>query len=145
MFTILLVDDNSDLRQVFQLVLENAGYHVLTASDGKEGVQTAIAHLPDVILTDWDMPELDGRELCREVRQHAVLGSTPIGLISARDPPVQDPTLWTRIVRKPVGIEALTLTVAQLLAGRLPRTSVRPFQSDPARSRWAPVPSRCWP
>jgi CheY-like chemotaxis protein len=144
-FTLLLVDDNPDLRHVSQLVLEEQGYRVLTASNGKDGLATAIAHLPDAVLTDWHMPELDGRKLCRHLRQHAVLASMPVAVISAGNPPVEKQAPWTLFLRKPVDVETLTLAAARLVAGRLPRTSARPFLGDPARSRWRPVPSRCWP
>ncbi|WP_027802385.1 response regulator [Paraburkholderia dilworthii] len=145
MFNILLVDDNPDLRDVFQLVLEEQGYRVLTASNGKEGLNTAIAHLPDAILTDWHMPEADGWELCRQVRGHPVLASVPIAVISARHPPARKQALWTLFLQKPVNVETLKLSAARLLAGRLPRTSARPFQSSPAPTRWQPVLSKCWP
>ncbi|MFM0058389.1 response regulator [Paraburkholderia phytofirmans] len=145
MFTILLVDDNAELRHVFRLVLEDQGYRVLTAPNGKEGLDAAIAHLPDAVLTDWHMPELDGEELCRRVRRHAVLAPVPIAVISALDPPAEKQTLWTLYLRKPVNVEMLIYTAARLLAGKLPRTSARPFQSNPAPSRWKPVLSKCWP
>jgi CheY-like chemotaxis protein len=105
----------------------------------------AIAHLPDAVLTDWNMPELDGKELRRHLRRHAVLASMPIAVISARNPPVEKQAPWTLFLRKPVDVQTLTLTAARLLTGRLPRTSARPFQGDSARSRRRPVPSRCWP
>ncbi|WCM18336.1 response regulator [Paraburkholderia bryophila] len=145
MFTILLVDDNSDLRHVFQFVLEEQGYRVLTASDGKEALEKAVAHLPDAIVTDWHMPELDGGELCRRVRAHAVLARMPIALISARDPPVGEPPLWALFLRKPVDVQTLIQAAEYLLAGRLPKRDMRPFQIDLAPSRWCPVPSACWP
>ncbi|MEM5460646.1 response regulator [Paraburkholderia phytofirmans] len=145
MFTILLVDDEPELRQVSQLVLEEQGYRVLTAVNGKDGLEKAVAHLPDAILTDWHMPELDGGQLCRQVRGHPVLASVPIAVISAQDPPAEKQALWTLFRHKPVNVETLILTAARLLAGRLPKTSAGPFQSNPAPSRWQPVLSKCWP
>lgn len=145
MFTILLVDDDPELRQVFQLVLEEQGYRVLTATNGKDGLDKALAHLPDAILTDWHMPEMDGGELCGRVRGHPVLASVPIAVISARVPPAEAQPLWSVFRRKPVDVEILMRTVARLLAGRLPKTFARPFQSNPAPSRWQPIPSKCWP
>ena len=145
MFTILLVEDNFDLRDAFQFVLEQKGYNVLTASDGKEALGTAVARLPDAIMTDWDMPELDGGELCRRVRAHAVLATIPVAVISARDPPDEAPALWALFLRKPVDMQTLIQAAGFLLTDRVPKTTARPFQSDPARSRWWPVPSACWP
>jgi CheY-like chemotaxis protein len=145
MFTILLVDDEPELRQVFQLVLEEHGYRVLSAANGKEGLDKALAHLPDAILTDWHMPELDGGQLCGLVRGHSVLASMPIAVISAQDRPAEKQPLWNIFQHKPVNVETLILTAARLLAGRLPKTSAQPFQSNPAPSRWQPVLSKCWP
>jgi len=59
--TILIIEDNLEIREGTAEVLELAGdYTVLTASDGKKGVEAAILHKPDLILCDIMMPELDG-------------------------------------------------------------------------------------
>lgn len=60
MATILLIEDNADVRENTAEILELANYKVLTAPDGKIGVQLAEAHQPDLIICDLAMPVLDG-------------------------------------------------------------------------------------
>ncbi|MFM0512884.1 response regulator [Paraburkholderia sp. RL17-373-BIF-A] len=145
MATILLVEDEPDLLFVFRIVLEERGYRVHAARNGKEGLDIASRYLPDLIVTDWNMPEMDGEELCERLRLSPALASVPIAVVSARYPPLGQKSLWNAFLLKPVDVETLQLTVARLLVGRLSRTSVRQALSDPAPSRWQPISWRCWP
>ncbi|WCM18736.1 response regulator [Paraburkholderia bryophila] len=145
MFTILVVEDEPDLRLAFQIILELRGYRVLVAANGKDGLDTATRHLPDLILTDWNMPEMDGEEFCERLSFSPALCSIPLAVISARYPPFGTQRLWDVFLLKPVDGETLELTVARLLTGRLARPTIRPFSNDPAPSRWQPVLSKCWP
>jgi len=63
MATILLIDDDPAIRMVFQVVLERAGYHVLTAEHGKHGLRLLEHQAVDLIIVDIFMPEMDGLEL----------------------------------------------------------------------------------
>ena len=63
MATILLIDDDPAIRMVFQVVLERAGYHVLTAEHGKHGLRLLEHQAVDLIIVDIFMPEMDGFEL----------------------------------------------------------------------------------
>ena len=65
---ILIVDDNSDIVQVIRRILSNHGYDTLVARDGKEALKKARENRPDLILLDWMLPELDGLEVCRQVK-----------------------------------------------------------------------------
>ncbi|WP_168787677.1 response regulator [Paraburkholderia aromaticivorans] len=145
MATILLVEDEPDLLFVFQIVLEERGHRVRTARNGKEGLDIASRYLPDLIVTDWNMPEMDGEELCERVRLSPALASVPVAVLSARYPPAEKNFLWNAFLLKPVDVETLQLTVARLLVGRLSGTSVKPALCDPAPSRWQPISWRCWP
>jgi CheY-like chemotaxis protein len=66
--TILVVDDDVDLRMMVVLVLETAGYAVVAASDGLEALDRLRARLPDLMLLDMRMPRMDGWELGKRVR-----------------------------------------------------------------------------
>jgi diguanylate cyclase (GGDEF)-like protein len=66
---ILLVDDDSAMLRLLSHLLEAEGYRVRAADNGTEALQLAMQESPDVIITDWLMPEMDGLELCRRVRQ----------------------------------------------------------------------------
>lgn len=65
---VLVVDDESSIVTLLKYNLEEAGFHVITASDGQEGLNLAIEEQPDVILLDWMLPRLDGMEVCKELR-----------------------------------------------------------------------------
>lgn len=84
MYKILIIDDEPDILDLLRYNLEKEGYEVLTASDGKEGVETAAKFQPHVILMDIMMPGLDGIEACRRIRQVPALGDTFIIFLTAR-------------------------------------------------------------
>ncbi len=65
---ILVVDDDPDSVQLLYEILTSCGYHVLTASGGTEAMAVDHAHAPQMIITDWRMPGIDGLELCRRLR-----------------------------------------------------------------------------
>lgn len=82
---ILLVDDEDDIREVAQMSLEmTAGWDVVTAASGAEGVRTAAAEQPDAILLDVMMPGMDGWEVCRVIKQHPQLGDTKVVMVTAK-------------------------------------------------------------
>jgi len=66
--TILAVDDSASMRQMVRYTLEGAGYKVLQASDGVEALELAKHGVADLVLTDVNMPRMDGIELVRELR-----------------------------------------------------------------------------
>jgi PAS domain S-box-containing protein len=81
--TILSVDDSPDKSELLSALLRQAGYHVLSAGDGQEGLQIARREIPDLIISDVSMPVMDGFELCRLVRAEERLRTIPIILVTA--------------------------------------------------------------
>ena len=77
-FKVLLVDDNQDKRQLLTVALEAAGYSVHTAADGEEGLSAVEALTPDLIITDVNMPRMDGYEMARRVRANPATRFIPI-------------------------------------------------------------------
>ena len=75
---ILIVEDNQDLRQVLQVQLEHRGYETILAGSGKQAVDIATAQLPDLILMDIGMPQMDGFQATRLIRQNPKTRSIPI-------------------------------------------------------------------
>lgn len=65
---ILVVEDDPFFQRVLTKRLEVEGYQVLTASDGREGMKAIVSFEPDLVLSDWMMPQVDGLELCQSVK-----------------------------------------------------------------------------
>src|SRR5918998_3065259 len=77
-FNVLLVEDNEDKRQLLQVALEMAGYNVVVATDGVEGLQAVESHQPDLIVTDVTMPRMDGYEMVRRIRANPSTRFIPV-------------------------------------------------------------------
>ncbi len=84
MKSILVIDDNTALRENTAEILELAGYEVLVAENGKQGVDIAIKQQPDLIVCDIMMPELDGYGVLHLVRKNAVTAATPFIFLTAK-------------------------------------------------------------
>lgn len=82
---ILIAEDHLDSREALRILLEAVGYQVSTAGDGRTAVELATAELPHLILMDVMMPELDGFEATRQLRQHAHTHAIPIIAITAME------------------------------------------------------------
>jgi DNA-binding NtrC family response regulator len=82
---ILVVDDTDDARYALEKLLKHNSYETLSASGGEEALELAAAHLPDLILLDVMMPEVDGYETARRIKEHSILRFIPIILLTARD------------------------------------------------------------
>ncbi len=82
---ILVVDDDQYIRIILQKKFSSQGYTVLVANDGEEGLQAAKTETPDLIISDWMMPKMDGLEFCRLVKQDEKLRFTYFIILTARD------------------------------------------------------------
>lgn len=81
---ILIVDDEPDLLAVLKIGLESAGYDVLTASDGEQGLALARQCVPDLMLLDLMLPRMDGYKVCRALKFDDRYKQIPIFILSAR-------------------------------------------------------------
>ena len=81
---ILLVDDEPDILEFIEYNLVKEGYDVHTAGNGRVGVEMAKKLLPDLVLLDVMMPEMDGMEACAEIREHGPLAQTVVAFLTAR-------------------------------------------------------------
>jgi CheY-like chemotaxis protein len=82
---VLVIDDEDDIREVAQLSLEAvAGWDVLGARSGSEGLHAAAEHMPDAILLDVMMPEMDGPTTFRALQAQASTASIPVILLTAK-------------------------------------------------------------
>ncbi len=82
---ILAVDDSPTIRKLVSMTLEREGFQVITASDGLEAVQLLSEHMPDMILSDVNMPKLDGYKLCRFVKKSDRTKHIPFVMLSGKD------------------------------------------------------------
>ena len=82
-FSVLIVDDDSAIRDIYSTTLTGAGYTVYTSNDGAEGLATAKEKHPSVILLDLMMPKMDGREMLKRLKADDGLKTTPVVVFSA--------------------------------------------------------------
>ncbi|REE23336.1 MULTISPECIES: response regulator [unclassified Paraburkholderia] len=144
MSVILIVDDDSDSLWLLQVVLEGRGHHVVLADDGHPALEIASRYLPDVIVTDWNMPCMDGDVLCERLRCYPALALIPIIMTSAQSAPSDRTGLWNIFFRKPVDIELLAATVDSLAAKRLENRSSRPHCGATPLCRWPAEALKYW-
>jgi two-component system chemotaxis sensor kinase CheA len=80
---ILVVEDNTDSRDILAKLLRMSGYEVISASNGESGYAAALNELPDLIITDINMPVMDGIQLLKKVRSDRVLSKTAVLVVTA--------------------------------------------------------------
>lgn len=81
---VLLCDDEAHILRAAQIKLSHAGYDVSTAADGQEAWEAILANPPDILVTDLQMPRLDGLELSRRVRETPATSHLPILMLTAK-------------------------------------------------------------
>jgi CheY-like chemotaxis protein len=82
---ILIADDEDDIRLIIRLALEDRGYSVLTASNGLEALEKAVAEKADLIILDAAMPKMDGYEACRGLKNNPSTKDIPVIFLTAID------------------------------------------------------------
>ena len=119
--TILVVEDNKLNMKLVRDVLEFAGYAVVTAATGEEGVALAREVRPDLVLMDLQLPGIDGAEALRLIQQLA-LGAMPVVAVTASAMPSDREAAaragFDGFLEKPINVRALPAQVASFLAGR---------------------------
>ena len=81
---LLIVEDNDDIREYIVSSFSN-NYRIITATNGKEGLEQAQKHIPDIIISDIMMPVMDGIELCKRVKEDICTSHIPVILLTAKD------------------------------------------------------------
>ena len=116
---VLLVEDDRSVRRYLEVTLLRAGYKVITAEDGIEGMKRALSAKVDVVLTDAVMPQMNGRELARFVRNNPKLAKLPIILLTGEEndrAAKADKGLIDAFLYKPVKAEELKKCLAKVVA-----------------------------
>ncbi|MBP7836294.1 MAG: response regulator [Candidatus Omnitrophica bacterium] len=81
---ILIVDDDPDIRDVLKLTLSEENYEILEAGDGEEALRVIRSIQPDLILLDYKIPKIDGREVCRRIKKDLLLRHLPIIMVTGK-------------------------------------------------------------
>lgn len=118
---ILVVDDEAHILHVLSLKLRNAGHEVLTSVDGEEAFEVACQELPDLIITDFQMPYMTGLELCRALADHEPTSQIPVLILTARGYALDDEDLLIGnikgVISKPFSPRAVLQLVEDLPGG----------------------------
>ncbi len=119
---ILLCDDESHIVKAAEFKLKRAGYDVETASNGEEAWEIIQRNLPDMLITDCQMPQLDGFGLTKRIRENAATRELPIFMLTAKGFELRPDELaeqWNvmGVIAKPFSPRELLRTIDQVLGG----------------------------
>lgn len=117
--TILVTEDDPDAREVLSVILAAEGLAVITAEDGQQALRLIERTPPDLIITDIQMPNLDGIELIKRLRAHPQLHRVPIVVLSAVSGGIADDAIKAganQTTPKPMQLDALLGLIRQILA-----------------------------
>lgn len=128
---ILVVDDEKNIVDIIKFNLKKEGYEVITASNGREAIEKNEAEKPDLIMLDIMMPEIDGYEACRKIREKY---NTPIIMLTARAEEL-DKVLGLELgaddyVTKPFGIRELMARVKANLRKRVVPAEIKKAEEN---------------
>lgn len=122
MTKILVVDDSALMRRLLQQVLQAAGYDVVCAADGQEGLDKVAAEKPDLVIMDRNMPKVDGMEALRVLRANPATRSLPVLMASARLEPADAAEIQAAgangLIPKPFQSQQLLAIIRQHLSER---------------------------
>ncbi len=115
---VLIVDDDPDIQRLVSYNLTQAGFEVVTAETGRKALESVQKHPPDLIILDLMLPDVDGMEVCRTLRQHENSRRIPIVMLTARGEEI-DRVIGFELgaddyVRKPFSPRELVLRVKSI-------------------------------
>lgn len=125
MATILIVDDEFGIGEVLDAVLTDAGHRVLTAINGRQGLQRLAEATPDVVLLDYMMPVMDGAGMCRAMAADARWKAIPVLMMSALPEGVvaKECSGYAAFLRKPFRLQAAVDAITRVLDAHRPGAS----------------------
>ena len=117
MKTVLVVDDEFGTLDVLVAALEDEGYRVLTAANGRRGLERLAEHKADLVISDFMMPLMDGAAMVRAMREHPELRDIPVIMMSAAPEAALRKHLdgYAAFLRKPFSMQALTRIIASVI------------------------------
>jgi DNA-binding response OmpR family regulator len=124
MISVLVADDDPDIRELVALKLGRAGYTVVSAADGPGALAAMREHLPRLAVLDVMMPQLSGLDVCREVRADPALAGTAVILLTAKAQPADIETGYSAgaddYIVKPFSPRELLSRISAVLARMAP-------------------------
>lgn len=119
---ILVVDDFDDARELLGMIFSDAGFTVISAANGSDAVALARQRLPDVIVMDVTMPEMDGLEATRRIKADPILSHVPVVAYTAKTSPAKQlRSLFDAVCKKPCAPDTLLALVRRCIRPSLPR------------------------
>lgn len=119
---VLVAEDDRSVRRYLEIILQRAGFDVVAAADGLEAMKAALSTNVDAVVTDAQMPHLNGYELCRFLRRHPQLARLPVVLLSGSERTADEQPEGAEradaYLSKPVRPEELAACLARLLLAR---------------------------
>ena len=119
---VLVVDDDAEFTELIRYNLQQRGWEILSAHNGIQGLRLARAGLPDVILLDVMLPDLDGLSVCQILNSQTSTSDVPVFIISALDivcaGTTKSPARFAWFIRKPVSLAVLAERVQSAFAER---------------------------
>ena len=113
---ILVVDDYDDTREMLHMILADAGFAVVSAANGSEAVALAKTYMPDAVLMDLFMPDMDGVEATRQIKADPRLRDIPVVAYTAQPPTAEtEADLFAAVCMKPCSPATLLATVRALM------------------------------
>ncbi len=117
---ILLVDDEPDILQALTMRLDAAGYEIITANNGYDAANLASKESPDLIICDIGMPEMNGHEVAKKIKESSATAHIPIIFLTARteleEMKIAGEEKVDRYITKPVDTQLLLMSIMALLA-----------------------------
>ena len=113
-------DDEPHITLAVKMKLSKAGFEVKTTSDGQQALEAIQAQAPELLITDYQMPRMDGLELCRRLRSEPATSELPIILLTAKgfeldEEQIMDELKITKVLVKPFSPRELLQTVQELV------------------------------
>ena len=128
--TILLVEDDSATRELFDYALRLSGFAVVAARDGLAGLRAIEQQVPDAVVLDLDLPHVSGMDVHEEIGSHAETRDIPIIIVTGTG--WKAPAGVFRTLRKPITSDVLVMVVQQALMEPIAQAANR---NAPARTR----------
>lgn len=133
---VLIVDDESSIRDMLAMALEMAGFEVVHAGDAQTALQEIASLQPDLAIIDWMMPKTSGLELCRRIRKNPDTAEIPLVLLTARgeeDAKITGLEVADDYITKPFSPRELVARLKAVLRRTTPRGIDEPVEYDGLR------------